>query len=70
MAFIYPDKPDTLAVYADAVHANYLKIRRSVGAYVITVGRTAVAYRSKLQDTISTSFTDAEFIAAVSAAKI
>eukprot|EP00957_Ditylum_brightwellii_P141304 10765935-Ditylum_brightwellii.AAC.1 len=70
MAFIYPDKPDTLAVYVDAAHANDLKTRRSVGAYAVTFGGTAVAYGSKLQPAISTSSTEAEFIAAVSAAKV
>eukprot|EP00957_Ditylum_brightwellii_P035827 2715962-Ditylum_brightwellii.AAC.1 len=70
MAFIYPDKPDTLAVYVDAAHAKDLKTRRYVGAYVITLGGTAVTYRSKLQPTVSTSSTEADFVAAVSAAKI
>eukprot|EP00957_Ditylum_brightwellii_P050752 3848100-Ditylum_brightwellii.AAC.1 len=70
MKFIYPDKPDTLAIYVDAAHANDLKTRRSFGAYVITLGGTAVAYKSKLQPTVFTSSTEAEFIAAVPAARV
>eukprot|EP00957_Ditylum_brightwellii_P118976 9074388-Ditylum_brightwellii.AAC.2 len=70
MASIYHEKHDTLTVYVDAAHANDLKTRWSVGAYIVTLGGSAVAYRSKLQPTISTSSTETEFIADVSAAKI
>eukprot|EP00957_Ditylum_brightwellii_P211674 15366460-Ditylum_brightwellii.AAC.1 len=71
MVFVYPaGKPDTLGVYVDATHANDLKTKRSVVVYVVTLGGTAVSYRSKLQPTVCTLSTEAECIGAVSAAKI
>eukprot|EP00957_Ditylum_brightwellii_P115959 8844965-Ditylum_brightwellii.AAC.1 len=70
MAFVYPDKPDTLAICVDDAHANDLKTRKSVEAYVVTLGEAVVAYRSKLQPNISISSTEVEFIAAVPVAKI
>ena len=59
-----------LVGYLDAAHATDLKTRRSVSGYVFTLAGGAVAFKSKLQPTVATSSTEAEFIAAVSAAKV
>ena len=56
--------------FVDAAHATDLKTRRSVTGFVFCLGGAAIAYKSKLQATVSTSSTEAEFIAAVHAAKV
>jgi hypothetical protein len=61
--------PKELIGYVDAAHATDLRTRRSVTGYVITLCGAAICYRSKLQSTVATSSTEAEFIAAVTAAK-
>jgi hypothetical protein len=61
--------PTELLGYVDAAHATDLRTRRSVTGYVITLCGAAICYRSKLQSTVATSSTEAEFIAAVTAAK-
>jgi len=58
-----------LVAFADAAYAMDTKTRRSVSGYVIMYGGAAIAYKSKLQSTVATSSTEAEFIAAVYAAK-
>lgn len=60
----------TLFGFVDAAHATDPTTRRSVSGYAFTYGGTVVAYRCKLQSTVATSSTEAEFIAAVSAAKV
>ncbi len=59
-----------LTGYVDAAHATDLKTRRSVSGYVFTLAGGAIAFKSKLQATVATSLTEAEFVAAVSAAKV
>jgi hypothetical protein len=56
-------------LYVDAAHANDLRHRRSTTGYGFTLNGGAVSYRSKTQSFTATSSTEAEFIAAVSAAK-
>jgi hypothetical protein len=68
-AFPRASDPFTLIGYVDASHATDLPTRRSVTGTVFTLCGGAIAYRSKLQPTVSTSSTEAEFIAAVAAAK-
>ena len=68
-AFPRTANPFTLIGYVDAAHATDLPTRRSVTSTVFTLCGGAIAYRSKLQPTVSTSSTKAEFIAAVAAAK-
>jgi hypothetical protein len=46
-----------------------LRTRRSVTGFVFCLAGGAIAYKSKLQSTVSTSSTEAEFIAAVHSAK-
>jgi hypothetical protein len=58
-----------LVGYVDAAHATDLVSRRSVTGFVFCLAGGAIAYKSKLQATVSTSSTEAEFIAAVHAAK-
>jgi len=58
-----------LVAFADAAYAMETKTKRSVTSYVIVFGGASVAYKAKLQATIATSSTKAEFIAAVYTAK-
>jgi hypothetical protein len=60
-----------LAGYVDAAHAMDLVTRRSITGLVFMFGGgPLVSYKSKIQPTVATSSTEAEFIAAVHAAKI
>ena len=65
----FPVNTGELTCYVDAAHATDLKTRRSVTGYGICYGGGVVAYKSKLQATCSTSSTEAEFIAVVTASK-
>lgn len=66
----FPDiDPWQLACFVDAAHANDLRNRRSTTGYVFVYGGGAVSYRCKTQSITATSSTEAEFLAAVSAAK-
>jgi hypothetical protein len=65
----YPSSPDQLGAYFDAAYATCTKTRRSTGAYVITLGGSAIYYKAKWLPTVATSSTEAEFMAAVSCAK-
>jgi hypothetical protein len=59
-----------LVGYVDASHATDLRTRRSVTGLSFCLAGGAIAFKSKLQPTVATSSTEAEFIAAVLAAKI
>jgi Reverse transcriptase (RNA-dependent DNA polymerase) len=67
--FLHTQDPTQLVGYVDAAYATDTNTRRSVTGFVITLCGAAICYRSKLQPTVSTSSTEAEFIAAVTAAK-
>jgi hypothetical protein len=58
-----------LTGFVDAAHANDLRNRRSTTGYGFVFNGGGVAYRSKTQSVTATSSTEAEFLAAVSAAK-
>jgi Reverse transcriptase (RNA-dependent DNA polymerase)/GAG-pre-integrase domain len=62
--------PTTLTGYVDAAYGTDSTTRRSVTGLAFTFCGGAVAYRSKLQPIVATSSTEAEFIAAVQAAKM
>jgi hypothetical protein len=67
----FPDHPlSELVGYVDAAHATDLVTRRSITGLVFTLAGGAVAFKSKVQPTVSTSSTEAELIAAVTAAKL
>ena len=53
----------------DAAHANDLRNRRSTTGYAFTLAGGAISYRCKTQSITATSSTEAEFLAAVTAAK-
>jgi hypothetical protein len=59
-----------LVGYLDAAHATDLETQRSVTGYAFCYAGGAIAFKSKLQTTITTSSTEAEFVASVSAAKV
>jgi len=66
--FPQPENPYDLHCYGDAAHANARK-RRSTTGYALILSGAAVAYKSKVQSITATSSTEAEFLAAVAAAK-
>ena len=67
--FPQPEHPLDLQAFVDAAHANNLRNRRSQTGYAIMLSGGVIAYRSKTQTVTATSSTEAEFLAAVSAAK-
>jgi hypothetical protein len=56
--------------YLDASHATDLKTRRSITGIIFCLAGGAIAFKSKLQATVATSSTEAEFVASVQAAKM
>ena len=67
--FPVPDYPNQLVGFVDAAHANDLRRRRSTTGYAFLLGCGVISYRSKSQSVTATSSTEAEFLAAVMAAK-
>jgi hypothetical protein len=59
-----------LVAYSDAAYAVDIKTRKLVTGLSMNYAGGCIAYKSKMQATVATSSTEAEFIAAVSAAKI
>jgi hypothetical protein len=53
--------------YSDADHGGDKDTGYSTGAYVVKMGRGAISWRSKLQDVVTLSTTEAEYIAATHA---
>ena len=53
--------------YSDADHGGDKDTGHSTGAYVIKMGTGAISWRSKLQDVVTLSTTEAEYIAATHA---
>lgn len=68
--FPEPTQSTHLAGYVDAAHATDLTTRRSITGLVFMFCGGPIAYKSKIQSTVSTSSSEAEFTAAVHAAKI
>ena len=68
--FPLPDKPGQLIGFVDAGHANDLCRRRSTTGYAFLLNYGVISYRSKTQSTTATSSTEAEFLAAVTAANL
>eukprot|EP00957_Ditylum_brightwellii_P212240 15367126-Ditylum_brightwellii.AAC.1 len=62
------EKADQLAIYVDAAHATDIKCKQSMGGALFA--GTAIAYTTKWQITMVTSSTEAEFIQAISVAKM
>lgn len=58
-----------LTGFIDAAHANDLRKRRSTTGYAFIMAGGCVSYRCKTQPLVATSSTEAEFYAAVTAAK-
>jgi hypothetical protein len=61
---------DSLVGFVDASHASCLQTRRSITGIAICFGGSVIAYKSKVQPVVATSSTEAEFYAAVAAAKM
>jgi hypothetical protein len=62
--------PSSLVGFVDASHAACIKTRRSITGIAFCYGGSVIAYKSKVQPVVATSSTEAEFYAAVIAAKI
>jgi Reverse transcriptase (RNA-dependent DNA polymerase) len=69
-AFPTDISPFALVGYVDTAYGTDSSTRRSVTGLAFTLGGGAIAFRSKLQPVVATSSTEAEFIAAVQAAKM
>lgn len=72
--FTLPSFPDLapgiqLTCFLDAAHANELRQRRSTTGFAFMMSGGCISYKCKTQTTTATSSTEAEFYAAVSAAK-
>ena len=68
-AFPQPSSPLDIEGFVDSAHANDLRNRRSTTGYAFILSGGAVSYRCKTQSITATSSTEAEFLAAVTAAK-
>ncbi len=55
--------------FVDAAHAMDIERHQSITGWAFYYAGAAIAYKSKLQTVIATSLTEAEFVAAVHAAK-
>jgi hypothetical protein len=62
--------PFRLVGFFDASHATDLTTRRSVTGIVFCLAGGAIAFKSKLQSTVTTSSTEAEFLSGVQTAKM
>ena len=58
---------ELFVAYSDADHGGDKDSGRSTGAYVIKMGTGAISWKSKLQDVVTLSTTEAEYISAVHA---
>ena len=67
--FPSPSTPDQLLCFVNAAHANDLCNHHSMTGYAFTMCGGAVSYCTKTQSITATSSTEAEFLAAVLAAK-
>ena len=65
-----PGSRPKLIAYVDASYANNPRKRRSTTGFVFTYCGGAIVYRSKTQSITALSSTEAEFLVAVSCAKI
>ena len=60
---------DMILTYSDADHGGNSDNGKSTGGYMVKLGTGAVSWSSKLQSMVALSTTEAEYIAAVEAAK-
>ena len=65
-----PNEPFEIIGFVDSAHANSLKNRRSTTGYGFMLRGGVIACRCSTQSIVATSSTEAEFIAAVAAAKV
>eukprot|EP00957_Ditylum_brightwellii_P040365 3054766-Ditylum_brightwellii.AAC.1 len=70
LKFQHPSGLDQLTIYANAAYATDIKSRKLIGGHVAVMAGATIAYSAKWHQTVSTSFTEAEFIQVTSAAKI
>jgi hypothetical protein len=63
------DSPVALSGMSDSDFANCIDTRRSVSGYAYTLGHGAVSWSSRKQDIVTTSTTEAEYVAMCNATK-
>lgn len=63
------DGPSDFITYTDAAHGDCIDTGRSTSGYVTLLAGGAVGWSSKLQSIVTLSTTEAEYVAAVEAAK-
>ena len=61
---------DQLAAFVDAAYGTDVRTRKSITGLIVMLANAALAWKSKLQTFTATSSTEAEFLAAVLAAKL
>jgi transposase InsO family protein len=64
-----PLAPHIFSTYSDASHMDSFDTGKSTGGYLTIIGGGAIGWSSKLQDFVSLSTTEAEYVAAVEAGK-
>jgi hypothetical protein len=64
-----PLEPHIFTTYADASHMDSFDTGKSTGGYLTLIGGGAIGWSSKLQDFVTLSTTEAEYVAAVEAGK-
>ena len=69
MCLCFGSGDPVLQAYTDADYAGDEDSRKSTSGYLMTYAGGAVSWQSRLQKCVSLSTTDAEYIAAVEAAK-
>ena len=69
MCICFGDKDESVVGYTDSDYAGDLDKRRSTSGYVFTFTGGAVSWRSRLQDSVVLSTTEAEYVAATEACK-
>jgi hypothetical protein len=68
--FPYHHTQQDLVCFVDAAYTNDLRNRRSTTGYALCLAGGTIVYRSKTQTVTALSSTEAEFYAAVAAAKV
>ena len=57
-----PGIPNNLTVYADAAFADDIQSRYSTAGHIATLGKSPIHWTSRLQNLVTTSTTEAEFV--------
>ena len=67
LVYLFLDDPYLVTADVDASHATDIETRWSIGGHIIVIFGAAILWALKLQATMATSSTEAEFMQAVTA---